>query len=250
MNHYVYRITSIVEDKYYYGVRTCKVEPKEDLGKKYFSSSTDKIFIKDQKENPQNYKYKVLKRFPTRKEAISYEIKLHQRFDVGAHEKFYNKVKQTSDGWDTSGVEMKKLRDYTVSEETKEKLRQANLGKKQSKETIAKRAAKLKGREVSEETRRKIGLKNSQKVRTEAEKAHLAKINTGKTLSEETKRKISEKLTGREVTDEFREKMRKLVTGRKHPVPRKECPCGRKLAHNVFKRHQDKCEVALALKSV
>ena len=49
--HYVYRITNIILKKYYYGVRSCRIEPKKDLGHKYFSSSTDKLFIQDQKRN-------------------------------------------------------------------------------------------------------------------------------------------------------------------------------------------------------
>lgn len=44
----------------------------------------------------------------------------------------------------------------TISPETRELLRQANLGKKQSAEAVAKRVAKQVGRVVSEETRRKI----------------------------------------------------------------------------------------------
>lgn len=36
--HYVYRITNLVEGKHYYGVRSSKVSPFNDLGTKYFSS--------------------------------------------------------------------------------------------------------------------------------------------------------------------------------------------------------------------
>ena len=62
-HHYTYRITNIIEKKYYYGVHSCDCLPKEDIGVKYFSSSKNKEFIKDQKENPQNYKYRLLKYF-------------------------------------------------------------------------------------------------------------------------------------------------------------------------------------------
>ena len=34
--HYVYRITNKIENKHYYGVRSCKIDPKLDLGIKYF----------------------------------------------------------------------------------------------------------------------------------------------------------------------------------------------------------------------
>ena len=102
--HYVYRITNKIENKHYYGVRSTKLEPKDDLGIKYFSSSTERVFIKDQKENPYNYKYKIIKIFSTREEAIKLEIFLHNKFNVGVNESFYNKAKQTSSGWDRSGM--------------------------------------------------------------------------------------------------------------------------------------------------
>ena len=46
MYYYVYRITNKLLNKHYYGSRGSKIEPKLDLGIKYFSSSTDKNFIK------------------------------------------------------------------------------------------------------------------------------------------------------------------------------------------------------------
>ena len=49
--HYLYRITNLVENKHYYGIRTSKTTlPQYDLGIKYFSSSKDKEFKKDQKK--------------------------------------------------------------------------------------------------------------------------------------------------------------------------------------------------------
>lgn len=57
MKHYVYRITNIKLNKHYYGTRTSKNKtPEEDIGYIYFSSSSDKEFLKDQKDNPLNYK--------------------------------------------------------------------------------------------------------------------------------------------------------------------------------------------------
>lgn len=101
--HYTYRITNIKEKKYYYGVHSCDCYPKEDIGIKYFSSSKDKAFIKDQKENKSNYKYKVIKIFSSRKEAAQHEIYLHTRFNVKAHKSFYNRSNQTQTSFDTTG---------------------------------------------------------------------------------------------------------------------------------------------------
>lgn len=102
--HYVYRITNLVENKHYYGKRSCDIHPREDLGKKYFSSSTDKEFIKEQKEFPDRFKYKVIKLFTSTKEAVGFEIRLHEKFDVGKNPKFYNRCIQRSEGFSTIGM--------------------------------------------------------------------------------------------------------------------------------------------------
>ena len=101
--HYVYRITNVVEKKYYYGAHSCDDLEKERVGVKYFSSSTDKEFLSDQKENPSHYRYKILRFFDTREEAVALEIFLHAKFDVKKHLKFYNMSNQTSTGFDTTG---------------------------------------------------------------------------------------------------------------------------------------------------
>ena len=94
--YYVYRITNILIKKHYYGFRSCNVEPKLDIGYVYFSSSTDKEFIKDQKLNRCNYKYKVISIFNNRIDALKLEIYLHKKFNVRDNDSFYNKANQTS----------------------------------------------------------------------------------------------------------------------------------------------------------
>ena len=110
--HYVYRISNILENKHYYGSRTSQKEPYNDLGKKYYSSSRDKIFIKDQKQSPQNYKYKIIKIFNSKQLALECEIKLHNKFDVKSNENFYNKANQKMSGFDTTGSTNKLLSEY------------------------------------------------------------------------------------------------------------------------------------------
>ena len=61
MFYYVYRITNKLLNKHYYGYRSSKIEPILDIGIRYFSSSTNKDFINDQKDNPLHYKYKVIR---------------------------------------------------------------------------------------------------------------------------------------------------------------------------------------------
>ena len=102
MKSYVYRITNIKEQKYYYGSRKSK---KEDLMQdlKSYRSSFKKWFKVDQINNPDNYKYKIIRVFETRDEATIFESKLHYKFDVKTHSKFYNLSNQTPNGFSTSG---------------------------------------------------------------------------------------------------------------------------------------------------
>lgn len=151
--HYVYRITNIIENKHYYGVRTTKTLPKLDLGIKYFSSSRDLNFISDQKKNSKDYKYKIISIFNTRKDAINMEIKLHHKFNVGVNESFYNLSKQTSYGFDRSGIT------YNHSEETKIKIGNSNKGKYVTQETRDKLSNLHKGKEISQEHRDQISKK-------------------------------------------------------------------------------------------
>lgn len=88
--HYVYRITNKILNKHYYGLRSSYIHPKKDLGIKYFSSSTNKDFIIDQKNNKNNYKYKIIQIYYTRASAALAEIKLHKKFNVAFNESFYN----------------------------------------------------------------------------------------------------------------------------------------------------------------
>lgn len=102
--HYTYKITEISTKKKYIGVRSCNRNPIDDLGKKYFSSSTNKEFIRNQKTNPSDYIYEILNVFDDRKDAINHEIQLHEEYDVSRNEMYYNKCKSKSDGFSTEGM--------------------------------------------------------------------------------------------------------------------------------------------------
>lgn len=93
--HYVYRITNLKINKHYYGMRSSLVEPKNDIGILYFSSSSDAAFILDQKSNPQDYRYKVVQQCETRKDAVILECQLHRRYSVHTSSSFYNKAMAT-----------------------------------------------------------------------------------------------------------------------------------------------------------
>lgn len=101
--YYTYLITNTKQNKFYIGSRQCEVDPVKDLGIKYFSSSLDKDFIRDQKKNPDDYEYIVLGLFSIRNECMEGEMELHETYEVSSNPSFYNRAKQTSTGFNTSG---------------------------------------------------------------------------------------------------------------------------------------------------
>ena len=101
---YLYRITNTRLNRHYIGSRTGKVDPVNDLGKKYFSSSLDREFRKDQQKNPNDYQYKIIVTSKSRKRILELEVRYHKIFDVGVNPKFYNRARQTSAGFNTTGT--------------------------------------------------------------------------------------------------------------------------------------------------
>lgn len=83
-----------------------------------------------------------------------------------------------------------------VSEESKEKMRKAKIGKKLSEEHKRKISESGKGRVFSLETREKIRV-----------------ANTGRKHTEEEKIKMSEKATGRKQSEATKDKRRKMMVG-------------------------------------
>lgn len=118
MNHYVYRINNLTNQKFYIGVRSCFCSPEQDLGQKYFSSSRDKEFLIDQKKNPKNYSYHILKIYKTRQEALSFEQEIQIEFDVIKNPRAINRSIQKTTGFDVTG--------YKHTLETKAKISRAS----------------------------------------------------------------------------------------------------------------------------
>jgi len=137
MNHYVYMLKHKYINMYYIGVRSCLCDIKHD---KYKGSSS--AMTKDDKDSCNKI---ILKKFGTRVEAVTYEIHLHNLFDVGCNPQFWNKSKQTSSGFDTTGIR--------ISEEHKKAVSIANAGRKLSDAHRLKIGIGHKGKRVKEESK-------------------------------------------------------------------------------------------------
>lgn len=253
--HYVYRITNIQEGMHYYGSRTSLCPPIEDIGIKYFSSSKDEDFIKSQKMNPERYRYKIVRVLDSREEALKLEIKLHEKFNVGINESFYNRAKQSSVGFDRSGVRLTNEHKTLISKSLK--------GRIFSQETLNKISNKLQNRIFSDEHRAKLSERKSGENNpmfghklSDERKYQISLIHKNKVVSDETRKRLSKKLKGRIISDETKLKMsenskgeRNGMFGKVHPSrgkqrPKIKCPhCGKLGAKAPMTRwHFDNCK--------
>ena len=90
--NYVYQITELSTGMKYIGSRgTNKSIALDDL-KSYQSSSSNKEFKRNQRNNPLNYYYEILSYQPTRKDANHAENILHEKYNVALNSLFYNRA--------------------------------------------------------------------------------------------------------------------------------------------------------------
>jgi hypothetical protein len=183
MNHYTYLLQSKENDMMYIGVRSCAVSPEVD---NYWGSS--KHLPKNVSEVCDKF---ILGRFESRKDALQDEIRRHRINDVAVSKLFWNRAKQTSTGYDTTGT--------TLSDEHK-----------------AKASASLKGRVFTEEHRARIGKANLGRVTSEYCIAQVKLANTGKRHTEEAKLNMSQSKIGKKHSAETKQKIGKANLGNKH----------------------------------
>lgn len=131
MYHYTYLIKHKRSKQKYIGVRSSKYPPLQD---DYWGSS--KHLPKDVK---QTHKKRILQIFLSREEALLHEIYLHDKYNVGVNSEFYNRSKQTSTKYDTSGITK------PHSDDTKVKIGKANKGKIRTPEMVEAMRIRMQG---------------------------------------------------------------------------------------------------------
>lgn len=157
MHHYTYLIQHKTKNLRYIGVRSCKCLPSEDTS--YWSSS-----VHLPKDVQSTHSKIILAIHPTRKAALKHEILLHKLNEVNTNSCYYNKAKQTSVGFDTTGITL------TFTEEHKQKI-----------------SATLKGKPKTTEHRKNCSIAQKRLVNSEG----YINPRKGVKLSEETKKKVS-----------------------------------------------------------
>lgn len=106
-NHYVYLLLG-EDGRFYYGVRSCDCDPKDDT---YAGSFRDSTFKPNRK--------RILSTWDSREAAVAEEIRIHNLKDVAANSRYANRAKQTSIGFDTSGTTLSEDHIRKVSEGVK-----------------------------------------------------------------------------------------------------------------------------------
>lgn len=183
MYHYTYFITvnnPTDERKYYIGVRSCEKAPEEDIF--YFGSC--KPFSDWQKENGRDGLVKeILSVFPSRGLALEHEIELHNLYEVAKNKLFWNRAKQITTGFDTTGTTDVYNKGIPMSDEQKIKISKAKIGKPLSQEHRDRISKTLNGRRKSEEHKMKIRAANIQRLQSEEYKQLLKMKRMNKELS-------------------------------------------------------------------
>lgn len=173
-HNYFYKITNLIDGKYYYGIHST-----DNLNDRYMGKGVV-LQLAYKKYGRYNFQKEIIADYSTRKEASDHE-KIVVTMDLVLDENCYN-IK-------TGG-----LNECTIifTDEHKMKISIAHKGKKLSKEHLEKLIEVNEGKIISEETR--IKMSNSQKGRKHSDdtKEKIRLVNIGKTQSEETKKKRKE----------------------------------------------------------
>lgn len=203
MNYYVYKITNLTNNMYYVGSRQSKCSPNDDLGIKYFSSSSNKNFINEQKQNPNKFKYEILSVHNSRMEAFEEEVRIQTELGCLEDDLCYNRsinhasftnysktfkhTKEAKEKMSTSKNEYYKTHDpwnkgYRYSKEYRDKLSEQRKGKPQPWH---------KGRKQSDSTKEKISEKLKEYFKTHDNP------RKGCHMSEDAKKRLSELKKGK-----------------------------------------------------
>jgi hypothetical protein len=229
----------------YIGTKSSDEEPYCVIGKKYFSSSSDDDFIKEQKEYPENFRYKVLKNFDNRTDAIQLECYLHKKYNVVESDKFYNRSAQLCTSFDITGLKLGSEFSPTYGRKRTDEER-----KHISEGTI--KAMKLYncGEHISEKMKQHY--RDHPEARAEISK-RMSKASKEMWKDPEYRKKMSEitseRNRTREITDHMRKRSsesRKLEAQECRGAYRKvECPyCKRKISlGNYSQFHGDNCKM-------
>lgn len=194
MYGYIYKTTNIINNKVYIG------QHKSEVFDAYYKGS-GRLFKKAlNKYGFNNFICEVLEWCETAEELNSKEIYWIQQYNSTDMTIGYN-ISSGGTVPNLCGIHHP-MHGKHLSEDTKEKIRIKQTGKKQSAETIEKRISKLRNKPLSDEHKQKISIANKGK-------------KCGDRLTEKGRERIRESSKNRVVSDTTREKLRQAHLGKK-----------------------------------
>ena len=194
----IYKTTNLINGRFYVGMH--KTHKPDD----FYLGSGKALKHAIKKYGRENFKKEILHVFKTFEEACEMEKQIVNKgfienpmtynMQTGGEAPYASPSEETKEKIRQSNLGKKR------SDKTRQRNREANLGKKLSKETIEKmrKNKNFLGKSHSEDSRKKIS--DSKKGK--------ATWNKGKKCSEETKKKMSESSKGQYVSPETKEKLR------------------------------------------
>lgn len=185
--------------KCYIGITSRDPEKRWKANGRGYTKDQPRIYNAIKKYGWDNVIHEILYTNLSESEAKQKEIELIQLFQSNNDQYGYNIDNGGNGPGKISDETREKLRRANTgkkaSEETKEKLRQSHLGKKQNEKTIQKRSRAMMGFKHTSEAKRKIGDAHKGKGLTDEHKNKLSESHKGKHLSDEAKKKMSQNLS-------------------------------------------------------
>ncbi len=142
--------------------------------------------------------------------------------ELDEREKYYIALNDSDNREHGYNIEPGGNKNKQLSDETKEKLRLANLGKKASQETKEKISIANKGRKISDEQRQFLRDLHTGSHLSEETKKKIGIASKKENLSEETLKKMSDSHKRENLSEETLQKMRDVHTGFNHTEETKE----------------------------
>lgn len=222
MRH-IYTFKNLVNGKIYVGQTKHPQKRKNEHLKSAKEGSEGKLYYAIRKHGEENFLFEVV-------EDCEDEItNQREEFWITHFDSFENGYNSTTGGdhYKLSDEAKKKIGiagRRPMSEEQKQKLREANTGKRRpppSEETLRKRSESMKGKNAgpkSDEHRKKLSEAHRGKKLSEEHKEKLR----NKPVSEETRQKLSAVSKGRKRSEETKKRMSESQKGKPRPSPTPE----------------------------
>jgi group I intron endonuclease len=179
----IYKITNKVNDKIYIGqtIRSLSKRWKDHL---YGATNCSKLYKAIKKYGPENFTIEEIDGANSQSELNYKEWFLIYKFNSLDRDKGYN----LREGGGSRG---------RLSQETKDKISKAQIGKKHTEKTKQKMSISHKGRVHSKEARKKLSKAHTGKKMSEEARAKMSTIAKNRIFSEETRARIGEKSKNR-----------------------------------------------------